>query len=200
MSRVVPSILPYTLLKKEDGYAALHCDTPTLLEPRMNSHSFFIASCRRRASSSPLLVFLLWRDRRSSSVESSTFWCSVVCPMTKEDNSPLDAVTRGFSEKTKGIFAPATMVYDDEHQLEAVQRKSLPKQKIEESRIFMRKKLIQGNGVTILTIRQYITYVAPVRFIDAATLNATFGMDKGEAEWVTAQDLCQATTTHQRMR
>ena len=142
--------------------------------------------------SSPLLVFLIWRDRRSSSVESSTFWCSIVCPPTKDDASALDSVTRAFSEKTKGVFAPATMVYDDEHQLEAVQRKSPPKQRIEDSRIFMRKKLIQGNGVTILTIRQYITYVAPVRFIDTATLNAAFGMDRGEAEWVTAQDLFSA--------
>jgi hypothetical protein len=157
MSRVVASILPYTLLK--------------------------------RAAGAPLLVFLVWRDRRSSAVESSTYWGSVVCPSAKDDNSPLDAVTRGFSEKTKGVFAPATMVYDDEHQLEAVQRKSPPKRRIEDSRIFMRKKIIQGNGVTILTVRQYITYVAPVRYIDAATLNSTFGMEKGEVEWVSAQDL-----------
>ena len=160
MSRIVPSILPYTLLKKEsDG--------------------------------SPLLVFLLWRDRRSSSSESSAFWSSIVCPPHKEDNSPLDSVTRGFSEKTKGIFAPREMVFDSEHELEIVQRKSPPKQKIEESRIFMRKKLIKGDGVTLLSIRQYITYVAPVRFIDTETLNSTFGYDKGEVEWVTAQDLCK---------
>lgn len=86
------------------------------------------------------------------------------------------------------------MIYDDEHQHEVVARKSPAKQKIEDSRLFLRKKLISGNGVTLLTIRQYITYVAPVRFIDAAQLNAAFGQEKGEVEWISAQELCQHNT------
>ena len=113
-------------------------------------------------------------------------------PLSKDDNSPLDAVCRGFSEKTKGQFAPQTMAYDNEHELEAVARKSPAKQRIEESRISLRKKIKAGNGVTLLSIRQFITYVAPVRFVPPEQLAAAFSADKGTAEWVSARDLFAA--------
>jgi len=137
-------------------------------------------------------VFLVWRDRKSSALESCTFWGPVVCPQGKDDASARDSVCRLFSEKTKGQFAPAIMTYDNEQDAEVVARKSPAKQKIEESRLAMRKKLVQGNGVTLLSIRQYITYVAPVRFVPAQQLNDAFGADKGEVEWISAQDLCQS--------
>lgn len=136
-------------------------------------------------------MFLLWRDRKSSAIESSTFWGHMSCPQSKTDVSPLEAVCRSFSEKTKGCFAPATMLYDSEHDVDLVARKSPPKQKIEESRLSLRKKLRAGNGVTVLSIRQFVTYVAPVRFVPLAELTASFGADKGEVEWIEAKDLCQ---------
>ena len=140
---------------------------------------------------SSTLVFLLWRDRKSSAIESSTFWGNMSCPQSKTDVSPLEAVCRVFSEKTKGCFAPATMLYESEHDVDLVARKSPAKQKIEESRLSMRKKLRAGNGVTLLSIRQFVTYVAPVRFVPLADLTASFGADKGEVEWIEAKDLCK---------
>lgn len=145
-----------------------------------------------KVNDTPTLAFLLWRDRRSTATESSTFWGPVVCPLGKEDKSPLDAVCRVFSEKTKGQFAPAVMTYDNEHDLEAVARKSPPKQRIEESRLTLRKKLRAGVGVTLLCVRQFVTYVAPVRFVPPEKMAAAFGAEKGEAEWVSAKDLFAA--------
>ena len=114
------------------------------------------------------------------------------CAQGKEDNSALDAVCRSFSEKTKGAFAPATMVFDNEHDVDVVARKSPAKQKVEESRLFLRKKLKQGNGVTLLSIRQFVTYVAPVRFVPSSELNEQLSREKGEVEWIGAHDLFAA--------
>lgn len=152
------------------------------------------ACCFSAPLRSSTLVFLLWRDRKSSAIESSTFWGNMACPQSKTDVSPLEAVCRSFSEKTKGCFAPATMLYENEHDLDLVARKSPAKQKIEESRLALRKKLRAGNGVTVLSIRQFVTYVAPVRFVPLSELTASFGADKGEVEWIEAKDLCKCDT------
>jgi hypothetical protein len=84
------------------------------------------------------------------------------------------------------------MVYDNEHDLDLVARKSPAKQRIEESRLNLRKKLRAGNGVTLLNLRQFVTYVAPVRFVPPEQLAASFGADKGECEWISAKDLFAA--------
>jgi hypothetical protein len=84
------------------------------------------------------------------------------------------------------------MTYESEHDLESVARKSPAKQRIEESRLSLRKKLRAGVGVTLLSVRQFVTYVAPVRFVPPAQMAASFGADKGEAEWISAKDLFAA--------
>jgi hypothetical protein len=112
MATPVPAILPYTLLKIND--TSVHTQTRDDLCIRLarlavahvpsdlsSACLLFAPPLPLRCCRSPTLVFLLWRDRRSTAIESSTFWGPVVCPLGKEDKSPLDAVCRAFSEKTK---------------------------------------------------------------------------------------------------
>lgn len=71
------------------------------------------------------LYFLLWRDAKSSQIESHTYYSHIICPVHKTDNSALDTVTRGFSEKTKGLFAPATIILSD-REIKGGKKKTTP--------------------------------------------------------------------------
>jgi hypothetical protein len=132
------------------------------------------------SSSSPSIAFLLWRDRRSSSTESSQFWSHIVTPQTKLDASPLDAVCRGFAQKTCGLFAPqrpCTPLSTDE-----TERISL-------SQANLKDKIMQRKGTSLLSnSSSNLIYLAPVRFVPSSTLNSSLS-SKGECVWIAAKDL-----------
>jgi hypothetical protein len=52
------------------------------------------------------VLFLLWKDKKSTSVQSASYWSEINCEKEKDDPTVLDTVCRDFSEKTRGIFAP----------------------------------------------------------------------------------------------
>src|SRR4051794_18647046 len=101
------------------------------------------------------IAFLLWRDKRTSPIESSVYWSHIVTPKAKEDSSALDTVCRGFAMKTKGLFAPLATDKLVMSQADLQQ----------ESRNRLREKLAKAQGTVLLSHGGHLIYVAPVRFI-----------------------------------
>lgn len=92
-----------------------------------------------------------------------------------------ETVARSFSEKTYGLFAPAAMV--------AAAR--TVEKRIRYSRDAIQEKLDMRKGVVQLVTLGRKLFVVPVRYVPAAELNRVCAQ-KGQAEWVTAQELLSA--------
>lgn len=124
------------------------------------------------------VAFLLWKDKKATALQSATYWAEINCENAKEDQSVSETVSRSFSEKTCGLFAPTAMI---------ASARTLEK-RIRYSREAIQEKLDRRAGVVQLVTLGRKLFVVPVRFVDATELNRVCA-HKGQAEWVKAQDL-----------
>jgi hypothetical protein len=139
------------------------------------------------SASSASLAFLLWRDRKSTNIESNSYYGHIVTPKLKNDSSPLDTVARGFATKTKGLFAPL-----------ATDQLVLSQQDLmDESKKRIREKIAKRQGSTLLSHAGHLIYVTPVRFVSEMELNEKLSAYAGEAHWITANDLFNALNSNQ---
>lgn len=58
------------------------------------------------------LACLLWKSLLSTVTQSAEFWTEVVCPGIDKDTSALESVCRGFSDRTRSLFAPTDDDFD----------------------------------------------------------------------------------------
>ena len=137
----------------------------------------------RQHDKPPRILLVLYRDTRSSRIESTEYYQSIICPYNgKIDSSALDSVTRGLISKTDGIF---TTIDND-----GALNKS---DKYNERVAQVRHKLINTKyGVLTINKYNYILYVYPVKYIDSRLINDRIHLN-GSCVWIYADELLQYT-------
>lgn len=133
------------------------------------------------------VLFLLWKDKKSTAVQSASYWSEINCEKQEDDPTVLDTVCRDFSEKTRGIFAPLPKKGEKVPSLKA---------QIKASATSLNEKIRKMNGCWLLWSPSRRIYVVPVRYVDAVSISRHCAT-KGQAEWVQADHLVAALQSDQ---